>query len=1536
MNVVAKALTGFLTGTIMLASAGAGYLYSQRDAVIEKIAATASDYISESLGTKVEIGSIEVGDINTGSISDIKLSDLAVYDKHSDLIAKAKSAEVNFHLLTLASDPLSAIEEIKVHGVEGNVVKRSDNTWNFSDLQTSSEGESNFDTNILIDNIKVNASFDGNEVAADVPNLKLDFDTTADFTAEVSGAKVFGNVEDYAFDTGDITGTLDFDHDNIKADVNADDISANINDSELIVDKINAALNLDEYSNVKADVKVQALGSNVQVTANVTDKKQIVNLAADTVDVSSVLPFIPDDTIPAGVAVLGGFVNDAKVNVLKRGDNLSFSGSASLKDGSVMVEQTQINDINGHTTFTDAEILLDASAQANGQRANVSGSIRIDTDEPYFDLKASSDSFSPNAVMYLPAEGSASFTAHLTGTPSNPIVEADIYSPYIAYEDISVSNVSTHLKYQDNAVYFSNIKADTFGGTVSGDFELMAMDLSFNAHLNVNGVNISRFSNYAPVLAEIDGLVFGDIGINGIGNDLDALKVYGSVTASNVKYKDVEIIRADTSFYVEGDDVKIDYLSATLPEGGTLGVEGTITDTNKLDLMFYAAHVDLSIAKNFVPQVNISGLADIKGSVHGNAENPNVDIEFSAVNGSKFSNGKFEGILLDQPYDSISFAASGSLDGIEVRDFVMSKNGKDVWLVKGTVGLTGEKNVNLQIDTVGARAETIVQLAAPDQPLTGNVDNIITVTGTLDNPHVVGYIEFSRGSYRGILVNSMKGDYFVEGNQIRLQDFRITSPMVDMVLNGIIDSTTTEMNFTVDVNDINVERFKSKLPENYPASGHGKFIGIIGGTLDQPIFDGKLNAESLSFNDVEISNVDGHISLNGDDILLDNFSFNEGKGSYTVHGRINYITNSMSGHSEVKNADIPNLLALANLKNDIVTGTLNSSMTFGGTLQNPSFQLVGNIPLGTVAGCDIHDINIDVNLLNSTLYIRNFEGFQGETGTVNASGSAQLNGVLDIKLNASNLALEMFSKAAGSDAEVVGTTSVEAVVGGTTDNPTAQVDISANGGLKGSTFDLLRGSLNLKDGVIDVEELIVQKAIVDKIYQISARGQIPLIALTKSNSKFRVPESELNLDISLDNADLSLLPLLNKNLIAWGIGEMAGNLKVTGTASDPLINGNILIKEGTTKIKGMNNLIEHMNMNLAFTGKEMKVEEFSGNIGKGKYELIGGLSIKGLELNDYKFTFTANNLEIISKFFSGPLNAEFSLSKYELKDPRGEHRGFRPLIDGHLDLDKCTISIPSIPESEGELPNIQLNVLITLGDKVHLYSPYLFDLYMTGNAKFEGSTNRPRSSGLITAKRGGTVSYLKTVFNVREGELQFQTGSFFPAITFLADTKITKTKVILSVGGVLNDRSIKLTSEPPGMTETEIMQLLTLRDAYQKGGDNDIETGDLLMLGLQMSFLSEIEGAVRKTTGFDQFSISRGSGSAFDNKSEIRERHEEEYNVTIGKYVTDNTMLKYTRGIGGDNINRYGLQYDINSFISATVEREGHAGILGFEARWKF
>ena len=102
-----------------------------------------------------------------------------------------------------------------------------------------------------------------------------------------------------------------------------------------------------------------------------------------------------------------------------------------------------------------------------------------------------------------------------------------------------------------------------------------------------------------------------------------------------------------------------------------------------------------------------------------------------------------------------------------------------------------------------------------------------------------------------------------------------------------------------------------------------------------------------------------------------------------------------------------------------------------------------------------------------------------------------------------------------------------------------------------------------------------------------------------------------------------------------------------------------------------------------------------------------------------------------------------------------------------------------------------------------------------------------------------------------------------------------------------------------------------------------------------MSVLSEVESAVRKVFYLDQFTIARGSGAAFEHRQE-GERTEKVYHVTIGKYVSDKVMLRYTQEIGGEEITRYGVLYDLNDHIGLTVERQGKANIVGMEARMKF
>lgn len=1474
MNPILKIVGGTLTAA---AIGGGIYIHSQQDALIKKAVTTIEEQATAQIGTTVKIGKVEFEEINFSSLknSGLVIHDIEILDKNSEPIAKVDEAKVSFKLLNLKDDPISAIDEINISGAHVDIKKRDDETWNISDISIESEGESTFDAIVTLDGGSLDASFDGNNISIE-----------------------------------EITGSADC------SDLNA----------------------------VDTKISAKTLGSQIDATGILGMENQTVYANVDSVDIEKILPYIPEGTLPENLEIRGGKVEKPVLHISRNGEIINYLGSADLKNGAVKVEDTEIENINGSATFSNAEVVFNAEAQANGQTANASGVIHTDTDEPFFDIHADAKNFYPSAIISsLGIDGAANFNAHVIGTAENPQVEAEVSSDYLAYENLSARNIKSKVRYNGDEVFLSDINAETFGGKVNGEATIKTENLAYDAHVKAVGIDVAQLKNFANAAVDVDGKIFGDVTVSGIGQDMETLKVYGSANAANVHYENFPVNQVATSFYLNGDDIKIDNLHAVLPNNGAVGLEGTITDLNKLDLKFFAAHIDMTLAKNIDKQIDMSGLTDLSGEVHGDADNPQINLKLSAVDSSQRGGEHYKGELFKQPYDSVRLAASGNLDGVKVDEFELEKDGKIIWTVtEGTVGLTGAKNINLELKTTGARVEDIVALVAPDQPLTGNLNNIVKVTGTLDNPNVSGEIDFNYGSYRGIIVRGMHGKYFLDGDIIRLQDFEVTAPLADVVFNGTVDKSTQVIDFVVQGQNLSLERLQTLVPRNYTVKGDLQFEGLLNGTVEYPVFVGNVQADALNFNGVDITELHGNAEMRGNQYVLDEFEFKQGEGNYKLHATMNNLNKSLNGNVEVNNVDIPELCAMIGYQTKFLTGKLNSKMDLGGTLENPSVSLVGNISKGTLASHDLHDVELELNLLNNVVYVNKLQGFQGDEGKFNLLGTANLGGALDLNFTSENLNLGIIPSAAGlTNVDSNGKFGINAKVGGIIDNPEAEITLNASGDIYGATFDFIDSNIIFKNWAFNIQNFVIQRQIGTQIYKASAEGVLPVQALMpdSANKKVLSAEEQLNLKISLDDANLSLLPTIS-NYIAWAVGEMDGNIIITGDANNPQINGDISVVDGSVKVKGMKTLIEHINVSTLFKGDKFDIENCSANLGNGIFSIDGGFNFANLVLSDYNFDIKADNLNIDSDFFTGPLNAEFNFAETELprRDSRMRVRNM-PKLSGHLDLAHCLFSVPTIPDSDEPLPTMLLDISLNLGDKVHFYSSRLYDMYLTGNVHFGRTTTHPRPSGSISVKRGGTITYVQTVFDIREGEVHFnQDGSFMPTVHFAADTKLTRTKIYLMADGPLGKDTVvfKLTSSPE-MSETEIIQLLTFRRNFDQG-DSNVTAGDALEIGLQLSVLAEIEDTIKRNLGLDKFMVSRGSGSAFENMSSTTEerKDENEFNISLGKYVTDKIMLRYTQGINGDKITRYGIQYDINDNIGLTVEREKNEFIFGIEARYNF
>jgi translocation and assembly module TamB len=262
------------------------------------------------------------------------------------------------------------------------------------------------------------------------------------------------------------------------------------------------------------------------------------------------------------------------------------------------------------------------------------------------------------------------------------------------------------------------------------------------------------------------------------------------------------------------------------------------------------------------------------------------------------------------------------------------------------------------------------------------------------------------------------------------------------------------------------------------------------------------------------------------------------------------------------------------------------------------------------------------------------------------------------------------------------------------------------------------------------------------------------------------------------------------------------------------------------------------------------------------------------------------------------------------------------------------------PDSYNALPNIRLDLELQADKNVRLRNPAVYDMYIQGKVKAQGTLKHPITSGRVTVTRG-TLQYLSTPFKITEGVADFnQYDSLLPTIRVLAETRTLETKIHLQATGPLAQMEIRLTSEPP-LSQQQIIKLLTLREKQSRGnsGGGSGETGagdatdkdDLVVLlheGLQFTFVQRVEKVLEDFLGVDEVHVVRGENAEVTDK--------EVYNLEVGKFVSDKLFLGYT--LGTDQTDRtFRFRYDITSHLALDGEMDEQANrSFGLEARFSF
>lgn len=1265
---------------------------------------------------------------------------------------------------------------------------------------------------------------------------------------------------------------------------------------------INGSLNLEQQSATGIKFSFAHQAATADVRGFWGGKRGSLTIKADHLALADYQALLPAD---GSIQLSEGTATAIEAMVSQNNGKISYAGEARIQDGAIRIDDIPLREIQGLITFTENDLNLFNTVKVFEQPLKLRGKITTFTTEPVLNLSASSPAFDPAAVKAdFPVQGVIAFDADITGLAANPKVSGHFSLKQARVYEQTVQDAEIDLSYADQLLQLEDFRGKLLGGSVAAQGTVELQTQQFNLHIRGSQLDSAALADFIPGLsgyADIDIIAVGD-------RDIDRAVIYGTASMNAGRYQGIAFNRLNGSFYKNGPDLAIDYVNVGLGQG-TATASGVMVN-QRLNFSVRGNGLPLQVLAARQPELQLDGTAAFSGTVAGTVERPDLQAEFTAVNGQ----------VLAQPFT----AASGKVrlsDNQLVLQNVALTDGAARHTVDGSIGLAGAQVVDLTVSSRQARAENLVKLLIPGEQLTGNVDNDVRLTGPLNNISASGHIVLSEGSFRGFLIASGSGGYALSNGQTTISDFVIHSLNTQVKIGGVIDPNQ-QLDLDITAQDVDIAKLHLRSP--YPIAGQAAFAGKLRGTPTSPVFTGRLSAERLSFNAQQLEQVAGDLNIVGNQIDITSFGFRQGDGSFTFSGGLNLSSEEIYGNVEVDNGQLAALLAILNTPVEGVDGRLNGEIVISGNMARPNVALTGQLNHGQLKKYPLDHIEIDVALTNNIVTVKQFTAQQGQ-GILAVYGTADLDGPLNLEVGGRDIDAGLITNWFDSSIETKGKLDFAAQVTGTAHSPSANVSLEiTGGGVANATFDSLYGLLVLEQGNINVNQLMLSKG----NYRASAYGVIPVAALTAQGRQQGAVKDQMDLKVRLDEADLSIMPLLTKE-VAWAVGRTQGELAIGGTLAQPTVTGSILVKDGVMKLTSLADPIQKVGLDIQFAGDKINLNTFEGLMGGGSFSLTGSAKLSGLTMADYYFNLKLDKLGVKHKYFKGPLNGELTFAS----GPR------RPKLAGRLVFENATADIPYLPEMNADSPNIALDVEVIAGKKVRLYNPYMYDIWADGRVKFGGTTRRPDVSGRLTASRG-TVSYLRTSFNIKEASAEFtQLGSFAPVIKLNAETRLDRTKVFLDINGPVGEMDFRLTAEP-AMSHQEILSLLTLRSRYfdkQNGDDSGLGRDELLTLldaGLQIRFVAELESAFRKAFGLDEFRLVRDTLDA-DSSETIRDR--EVYNIEIGKYLTDRFMLNYTMGVGYNDNNKIGFRYELTRRMSLIGSYEKLDGeMIGIETRFKF
>lgn len=782
----------------------------------------------------------------------------------------------------------------------------------------------------------------------------------------------------------------------------------------------------------------------------------------------------------------------------------------------------------------------------------------------------------------------------------------------------------------------------------------------------------------------------------------------------------------------------------------------------------------------------------------------------------------------------------------------------------------------------------------------GAVNAEAKITGPLFQPMIKGKMFANKTRIAGRLLDLIEADWSWKEGVFTLQDAQLQQGEGRLKIGG--DVNDNQLKLSVTAEKFPVETLGLNLG-GVPVQGEVGLEGTVKGSIQQPIFQGKITGDTVNLAGVIIKRVEGGFSWDNQRLTLDNVIVDRVEQLMRINGNLDFAVDpKIDLEMNLEETRLSEVLLIVGFRPKIpMDGIITGQLQIRGSVSEPQMRILANLDRGFIDGYQNLQGQLDIELHGQEIAMHRIRLTDGQ-GTLAVTGKYNPGKNLEMNLGVTNFTLKPLGGILNQSLQ--GQVDFTAEIAGTNEGLSGRLAGKIRAAKwSESDFPLTELQGEIRDGMLYAE--VAQKEI-----NLLLRGQGPInpewIGFIKLPAYGPNQHAPINWKLTMDETSSGALGKFFPGTQLTG-GTVKAAAEVVGTWKKPQLSGNLQLHQIQGKFGSLPEKFVDLNAQVLLNDNKLEVLGLTSKYGKGTIYASGEINMNGFSPGEMDLMLQARRFHYASPAFEGFIDGHLLLNGTFAK----------PVVSGEAVINDSRVSIVR-STGKGSNFNPELNLTARTGRDNYFRQYGVANVLAEGELQITGNMKKPILEGTLVSRRG-TLSLYGNNFRVTEAKADFsQKNGYYPELKAEATTRGEKAEIFLTVSGWTGGSLDFSFRSVPEKSYEEIISMLHWSEMTDGSG------GLSLIQGNMNTVIDSVFGSVlerfRTELGMDYLTLEQDVMTG-------------PFRLNVGKSVSDDIYILYSRTLDESREDVWSLEYSLIpgiSLLSDYSEEEGTRFQLNF------